>query len=257
MSKLLNLKGKTFGGLTVLERADDYIYPDGRKRVQWLCECDCELKTRLIVKANDLRSGHTKSCGCLQKEITADRNRIESKKYNRYEDHGSYMIGYTFKDEPFYFDAEDFDKVKDICWCKNEKGYIIGLLNGTPVKMHRIVMDCTDRKSDVDHIGGILTRNNNRKYNLRITTRSQNVENQRVRSTNTSGVTGVCWNKKLNKWVSGIMVQGKKIHLGYFIEFDDAVKARKEAEKKYFKEYSYDYSQEMFNKKTDEDNIAL
>ena len=53
------------------------------------------------------------------------------------------------------------------------------------------------------------------------------------------------------------MFQGKKIHLGYFIEFDDAVKARKEAEKKYFKEYSYDYSQEMFNRKTDEDNIAL
>ena len=67
MSKLLNLKGKTFGRLTVLERADDYIYPDGSKRVQWLCECCCKDKTRIIVKANDLRSGHTQSCGCIQR----------------------------------------------------------------------------------------------------------------------------------------------------------------------------------------------
>lgn len=257
MSKMIDLTNRIFGRLKVLKRANDYIYPDGSKRVQWLCECCCKDKTKVIVKANDLRSGHTQSCGCIQREVTAERNRIDSKKTNPYDDCGKYMIGYTFKGEPFYVDKEDYSKIENICWSKDDNGYIVGTQNGKGVKMHRLIMGVDNPKLDVDHLGGVPTRNNNRKYNLRITTRSQNAENQKVRSTNTSGVTGVCWNKKSNKWVAGIMVQGKKIHLGYFENFDDAVISRKEAEKKYFKEYAYDYSQEMFDKRTKEDNIAL
>ncbi len=44
-------------------------------------------------------------------------------------------------------------------------------------------------------------------------------------------------------WYSQIKVKGqKRITLGYFNDFDDAVKARKNAEEKYFGEYSYDNS---------------
>ena len=52
---------------------------------------------------------------------------------------------------------------------------------------------------------------------------------------NTSGVTGVYWEKSTNKWNARIEFQKRKINLGYFSSFEDAVNARKEAEEKYFK----------------------
>lgn len=40
-NRLKDLTGKKFGRLIVLNRADDYISPNGNKFVQWLCQCDC------------------------------------------------------------------------------------------------------------------------------------------------------------------------------------------------------------------------
>ena len=67
--------------------------------------------------------------------------------------------------------------------------------------------------------------------------------NAKLRSNNTSGVTGVSFNKKRNKWVSTICINKKRIQLGGFDNFEDAILARKQAEEKYFGEYSYDNSQ--------------
>lgn len=64
----------------------------------------------------------------------------------------------------------------------------------------------------------------------------------KLASDNTSGVTGVYWDKTRNNWFSCIQANNKTINLGRFINFNDAVKARKEAEKIYFGEYSYDES---------------
>lgn len=66
--------------------------------------------------------------------------------------------------------------------------------------------------------------------------------NQKIRSNNTSGVTGVYWNKKLKKYRAYIQKDGKNYNLGFFVNFEDAVKARKEAEIKYFGKHSYDVS---------------
>lgn len=51
---------------------------------------------------------------------------------------------------------------------------------------------------------------------------------------NTSGVPGVTFRKKEQKWYARIYLKGKEIRLGYFESKKDAIKARKEAEKKYF-----------------------
>lgn len=51
---------------------------------------------------------------------------------------------------------------------------------------------------------------------------------------NTSGVKGVRFNKHIGKWQAVINFQGKRIFLGYFNRFDDAVKARKLAEEEYY-----------------------
>jgi len=76
-------------------------------------------------------------------------------------------------------------------------------------------------------------------YNLREATRSQNEMNKDVRVHNTSGVTGVHWAKNNNAWCVMITKDKKRHNLGYYTNFDDAVKVRQEAEIKYFGKYSW------------------
>jgi hypothetical protein len=45
---------------------------DNWGRLKWLCLCECGNK--VILPGGDIRSGHTRSCGCLQSEVTAKRN---------------------------------------------------------------------------------------------------------------------------------------------------------------------------------------
>lgn len=61
-----DLKGKKFGKLTVL----DYCRVDKYGQTEWLCECECGNKT--IVKAYNLKSGRTTSCGCRKHERFSD-----------------------------------------------------------------------------------------------------------------------------------------------------------------------------------------
>lgn len=52
---------------------------------------------------------------------------------------------------------------------------------------------------------------------------------------NTSGVRGVSYNSSLKKWQASIGFQGKKTTLGRFNTKEEAIKARKDAEEKYYK----------------------
>ncbi|KKK78760.1 hypothetical protein LCGC14_2840320, partial [marine sediment metagenome] len=60
----MDIKGQKFGRLVVIRRVGVNI----SRNILWLCECNCGNRT--TVAANHLRSGHTKSCGCLQREVT-------------------------------------------------------------------------------------------------------------------------------------------------------------------------------------------
>lgn len=233
MGKYNDLSGQTFGKLKVLERCEDYMQPSGQHLVVYLCQCQCKDKPLVKIKASSLRNGTTKSCGCLRKEVLAKR--FTPNTYKLFEDYG---VGYTGNGKPFYFDIEDYDKIKDYHWYINKDGYVVS----RDKRMHRIVMNCPDDMM-VDHMHGKETRNDNRKCNLRIATKSENAHNVDKRKNNTSGVVGVCYKKNVNKWLACIMVERKNIVLGYFDNFDDAVNARKEAEEKYYKSFSYDKSQ--------------
>lgn len=68
MGKLIDLTGQRFGMLTVIERAETI-----NKRTRWLCKCDCG--NEVIAEAYNLKSGHTQSCGCLQREATSQANK--------------------------------------------------------------------------------------------------------------------------------------------------------------------------------------
>jgi hypothetical protein len=58
------------------------------------------------------------------------------------------------------------------------------------------------------------------------------------RCDNTSGITGVVWNKGKQKWVAQIQYKNKMRYLGGFINKDDAIYARLQAEQKYFGEFA-------------------
>lgn len=128
-------------------------------------------------------------------------------------------------------DLEDVDKVKDIKWYLSH-GYAKN--SNSNLLIHRLVMDCPDDKV-VDHINHNTL--DNRKSNLRICTKYENSKNAQLSKNNTSGTTGVYWNKLKNKWQAGIKVNYKQIHLGYFDTKEEAVEARKQAEIDYFGEY--------------------
>lgn len=75
MSKLKDLTGMTFGKWKVIERkgSDKYGY------ALWLCECQCEKRTKKLIRSSALISGESKSCGCLQKELAIIQNTTHGK----------------------------------------------------------------------------------------------------------------------------------------------------------------------------------
>ena len=240
-----DLTGLKFGRLTVIKQVEDYVSPKGERKSQWLCECDCEDKNQIITTGNLLKRKHTMSCGCLATE-TKIQNGRNNKKYNTYDLSGKYGIGYTSKGEEFWFDLEDYNKIKDYCWSMDSKGYIVANIFGSNkhggIKLHRLVMNLPNISFDIDHKHGETSRYDNRKSNLRLATRSQNQMNVKSRKDNKVDVTGVSWDNTRQKWRAYININKQNIHLGYFDEFENAIRARKQGEEKYFGEWSYDNS---------------
>ena len=234
ISKIIDLTGQTFGRLTVIKRASN----DNQGRARWLCECSCEDKNKVIVSGYNLRNkkNPTKSCGCLNRESILHK----LKKYNKYDLSGTYGVGWTENtNKEFYFDLEDYDKIKDYCWRENDDGYIVTLDN---LLMHRLIMDVLDNSNmDVDHIKH--NKNDNRKLEIRLVNKTQNMMNKSLMQSNkTSKIPDVTWDSQRSKWYSYISLYGKRVNLGLYENIEDAIVARKEAEDKYYGEYSYDKS---------------
>lgn len=62
MPAFQDLTGMHFGRLTVMYRAQDYIQPSGQHKRMWHCKCECG--NECDIRASDLKSGNTTSCGC-------------------------------------------------------------------------------------------------------------------------------------------------------------------------------------------------
>ena len=231
--------------LTVIERYNDYVSPSGKHYVQWLCECSCHEHNQIVVQSKHLRYGHTKSCGCASREHMKELG-YKSKKSNYYDLSGEYGVGYTSNGDRFYFDKEDIEIVDRYTWCVDSIGRVCSSDNGHIVYLSCLVMDAPDNM-DVDHI--FHNRRDNRKNKLRICLHIDNCKNNPVRSNNTSGYTGVWYNKNRNKWVAEIKVNKKKKHLGYFDDKESAHIAYEKAKDKYFGEFGYklDYGGDAIN----------
>lgn len=236
ISKKYNYKeylGKTINKLTInsYDKVGNFTY--------FNCSCECGGTKRTI--ASNIILGKTTSCGCVQRE----RATSSHKKFNKYDLSKKYGIGWTTNtNREFYFDLEDYDKIKKYCWCETPSGYLrandLVPFSRKNIRMHRLVMGKFDDDGLViDHINHNTL--DNRKNNLRICQEINNAKNKVKLNSNSTGVTGVSKNKN-GKYEAYITCNYKRKFLGYFEQLEDAIKARKEAEEKYFGEYSYDNS---------------
>lgn len=219
--------------LTIIKQVEDHISPNGERRPRWLCQCSCGSEP-FVASDKYIKNGTTISCGCLTSELKSKSH----KKYNTYNLSGEYGIGWTSNtNEEFYFDLEDYEKIKDYCW----RTLIVGkernqkTLRAYINKKHMTFHGFLGYKN-YDHIN----RNelDNRKNNLRPATKSQNAQNNSISVNNTSGFTGVHWDKSRKKWCSRINVNKERIILGFFDDKDKAIVARLQAETIYYKEFA-------------------
>jgi uncharacterized protein YkuJ len=120
--------------------------------------------------------------------------------------------------------------VKDGCG----KTYLTIWINGKNVKAHRLAwlyMTGEFPAATVDHINGNGT--DNRWENLRCVSKGENNKNKRLFRKNKSGVCGVAFHKRDHIWTASIRVKTRLIHLGTFVNKDDAIDARRRAERDY------------------------
>lgn len=240
MSKI-EMIGKKFGRLLVKRE----VGKDSRGA--YIYECECECGNTHIANGCKLREGSIKSCGCLQKELLA----LRSKKTITWEIIDENTVKGTTNNLggiDFYIDYEDFSKCKDICWSaqRSENSHTYYIHGKTTYKgqceyLHRFIFGLTkEDKVEVDHKDHNGT--NNTKKNLRIGTKSQNAMNMSKFNETKSNCRGVYWNGKINKWVVEIWENKNRRYLGVYSDLNEAIKVRKEAENKYFKNWSYENS---------------
>lgn len=119
-------------------------------------------------------------------------------------------------------------------------GHFLTCVDGKSVKRAHAVWIYHNRQPIpdgkwIDHIDG--NPSNDNPENLRVVTRSENNRNRKLHVNNTSGLTGVCWCKKTEKWIVHISLDGTLTHLGRFSNRFAAYAQYTRAAKRHFQEF--------------------
>lgn len=138
-------------------------------------------------------------------------------------------------------DDEDFDRVNEFKWYYQKNGtneYAIAFTSNDLstrkiLSMHRFLMGFP--KSKVDHRNG--NGLDNRRSNLRVASHAQNIANQKLSKTNTSGFKGVSWKKSHRMWRCRVSSK-RKIFTAYFKSATDAALAYDEKAVEIFGEFA-------------------
>lgn len=236
-----DIRGYKFGRLTVIQKTtikSQSKSDNGAYLFECLCDCGntCYYSRYSLITPNGVRS-----CGCLYD----DSRYTTAKKYNTYDlDNYDFGVGYCDNGTYFFFDKEDYDKIKEYSWWYDGRYVIAHSLKNDKyttdtIRMHRVVMDIEDRENIViDHIN--LIRYDCRKINLRKANATQNAINKDCSHLSSTGVTGV--RKENSKWLATIKCNKQKYRIGLYNTFEEAVDARRNAEIELFGAFRFDLS---------------
>lgn len=223
MAQKHDLTNQKFGRLTAL-----YTVPNNTHRTRWHCVCDCG-NTKDVLQQN-LLNGHVKSCGCFLSERNGERITEYNRTIGR-EMHGEtktrlYRIWISIKTRCFYENSDSYKNYGGrgitICqeWVESFESFRSwAMSNGYSDKL-------TIDRIDVD---GDYCPDNCRWVSM-----SVQEFNKRTLQRNTSGRTGVSFNKKDKRWVAYISFDKQFHFLGSFKCVEDAIKARESAEIKFY-----------------------
>jgi hypothetical protein len=134
-------------------------------------------------------------------------------------------------------DDEDFDYLNQWKWHCTAFGYAarfdysLGRKHPILILMHRLI-NRTPAKMATDHIN--QNKLDNRRANLRICTDAENHRNSGMRKDNKSGYKGVYRARGWKKWQAYITLNKHRLHLGYFINVEDAARAYDQKAKELF-----------------------
>ena len=164
-----DLTGNRFGRLLVLGKRENR-----NGRAVWFCACDCGAST--IVSENNLKTGRTKSCGCLQADITSQRNFKHGHSRTPL-----YKVWAGMRARCMVKTCTDYDLYggRGITVCPEWKDF------------EAFRRDMGDRPSKRHSIDRIDPNGNYEPSNCRWATPEQQAQNQRIRHDNKSGITGV------------------------------------------------------------------
>lgn len=219
MAKTKDLTGQRFGRLVVLGlNPEPYVSPGGKPARRWDCLCDCG--TRLTVQTNVLTGKNgTRSCGCVRREkARANGHDLTGKRFGR-----------LVVLEQAELEAPERNRNRRGWRCRCDCGKEIV----TTQKQLELdgVRSCGCLLADTAR-DKILVKNIMGHFEG--TTVSAIRPERPPNKNSTSGVKGVHWSSREQRWIARIGVKGRSITLGRFKNLEDAREARLEAEKKYF-----------------------
>lgn len=205
--------GDTYGRLVVVGKASAV----GSKNTTWKCSCSCGGTT--ITSTIHLTSGHTKSCGCWRIEQAGQGSVTHGMTGSK-----EYVIWYSMKQRCYYPNNDNYHRYggRGIRVCPewlNDFQQFYNDMGNCPEGLTLERKDCNGHYEPA-----------NCKW------ASKNVQgfNTNVRANNTTGRTGVYFNRRQGKWTAAIGTGGKLLHLGTFETQGAAQLARAEAEIKYY-----------------------
>jgi len=137
-------------------------------------------------------------------------------------------------------DDADFDMVSKSEWCYGGHGYAVRGHKGKMLLLHRFLMGLAPGDGiHVDHINGDPL--DNRRANLRICTKAENMRNRRRNANSTSGFKGVLLMKdtpRKKPWRAQIKTNGRHHRLGYYKTKEEAALAYDAAAKELHGEFA-------------------
>ncbi len=243
--------GEKFNELTVIDIDKDKSKPG---LIFYKCKCSCG--NIISVRSYCLRTGHTKSCGCLHNELLAKNNTLLKSKSNRIEfdsNLGCLKVYFNNCDEYFLCDIEDRDIAEKYCWHKGSDGYVSCNINNQgkyiTVRFHRLVME----KYHDDLFDYIIDHRNhnkldNRKSNLRKCTHSDNSKNRIFNST--IGQRYITFDKRYMFFV--VQISSDNVR-EYFNTLEEAISFRDNYLKEHPDEFRYNPDEDYRNR--DNSNI--